>query len=82
MLYLFIVGLEMNGAKFRDHARATVGIAHAGIAVQFALGAALALWFYPLVSHRGVPFTTFAPFLGAGTPLPAARAVAESPDHG
>jgi Kef-type K+ transport system membrane component KefB len=64
VLYLFIIGLEMNGAQFRDHARATVAIAHAGIAVQFALGVALALLLYPLVSHRDVPFGSFALFLG------------------
>lgn len=64
VLYLFMVGLEMNAAQFRDHARATVFVAHAGIAIQFALGAALAAWLYPRVSHAGVPFGGFALFLG------------------
>jgi Kef-type K+ transport system membrane component KefB len=64
VLYLFLVGLEMNGAKFRSHARSTVVVAHAGIAVQFALGVVLALWLYPLVSPPGVPFAGFALFVG------------------
>src|SRR5207244_119757 len=62
VLYMFLVGLELNGAQFRDHARSTVAIAHAGIAIPFILAAGLGLWLYPLVAHRGVPFAGFALF--------------------
>lgn len=63
VLYMFLIGLEMNGAHFRDHARSTVAIAHAGIAIPFAFGAGVALWLYPHFSSRDVPFTGFALYL-------------------
>jgi Kef-type K+ transport system membrane component KefB len=71
ILYLFLVGLELNAARLRTEARATVVITHAGIAVPFVLGAALALWLYPTYSHAGVPFTSFALFLGAALAVTA-----------
>lgn len=71
ILYLFLVGLDLNAARLRTEARATVVITHAGIAVPFVLGAALALWLYPTYSHAGVPFTSFALFLGAALAVTA-----------
>src|SRR5207253_10990068 len=47
VLYMFLVGLELNGELLRRQAHAAVGIAHASIAVPFVLGAALALPLYP-----------------------------------
>jgi Kef-type K+ transport system membrane component KefB len=64
VLYMFLVGLELNGAKLKHHAHATVAISHASIVAPFVLGAVLALWLYPTLSHRGVPFTSFALFMG------------------
>lgn len=71
VLYMFLVGLELNAAKLTDHAHAAVAISHAGIVVPFVLGAALALGLYPVVSHAGVPFTSFALFLGASLAVTA-----------
>src|SRR5262245_36557072 len=71
ILYMFLVGLELNGELLRARAHATVAISHASIVVPFLLGAALALWFYPLLSHRGVPFTSFALFLGVALSVTA-----------
>ncbi|HET6575965.1 MAG TPA: cation:proton antiporter, partial [Fimbriiglobus sp.] len=71
ILYLFLVGLDLNAARLRNEARATVVITHAGIAVPFVLGASLALWLYPTYSHSGVPFTSFALFLGAALAVTA-----------
>lgn len=64
VLYLFLVGLDLNGGKFRSDARSTVAITHSAIAFQFILGLGLALWLYPILSDRSVPFTNFALFLG------------------
>ena len=65
ILYMFLVGLELNAARLKHHAHTTVAISHASIVVPFVLGAALALWLRPSLSHDGVPFTSFALFLGA-----------------
>jgi len=71
VLYMFLVGLELNGAKLRNRAHATVAISHASIVAPFVLGAALALWLYPNLSHRGVPFTSFALFMGVALSVTA-----------
>jgi len=68
---MFLVGLDLNGAKLRRRARSTVAISHASIAAPFVLGVALALWLYPILSHRGVPFTSFALFMGAALSVTA-----------
>ena len=71
VLYMFLVGLDLNGAKLRHQAHTTVAISHASIVAPFVLGAALALWLYPTLSHRGVPFTSFALFMGAAMAVTA-----------
>ncbi len=71
VLYMFLVGLELNGAKLRHQAHATVAISHASIVAPFVLGAALALWLYPILSHQGVPFTSFALFMGVALSVTA-----------
>jgi Kef-type K+ transport system membrane component KefB len=65
VLYIFLVGLELNAAKLRHHAQAAVAISHTSIVFPFVLGAGLALWLYPHLSHNKVPFTSFALFMGA-----------------
>jgi Kef-type K+ transport system membrane component KefB len=71
MLYMFLVGLELNPAGLRHQARAAVAISHASIVVPFTLGAALALGLYPALSHSGVPFTSFSLFLGMAMAITA-----------
>jgi Kef-type K+ transport system membrane component KefB len=71
VLSMFLGGLELNAARLRHHAHATVAISHASIVAPFVLGAALALWLYPLLSHRGVPFTSFALFMGVALSVTA-----------
>lgn len=63
ILYMFIVGLELNASLLRSRARLALTISHAGIAVPFVLGATLAVWLYPLLGSRDVPFTDFALFM-------------------
>jgi Kef-type K+ transport system membrane component KefB len=71
VLYMFLVGLELNVDRLRGHAQAAVTIAHASIVVPFVLGAALALWLYPTLAPAGVPFTSFALFLGIALAITA-----------
>lgn len=71
ILYMFLVGLELNAARLKHQARAAVVISHASIVVPFTLGAALSLGLYPVFSHAGVPFTSFALFLGMAMAITA-----------
>jgi Kef-type K+ transport system membrane component KefB len=71
ILYMFLVGLELNSSMLRERAGKTFAISHASIAVPFVLGAALALYLYPRLAEGGVPFTSFALFLGAALSVTA-----------
>ena len=51
--------------------QAAVAVSHASIVVPFVLGGALSLWLYPIYSHQGVPFTSFALFMGAAMAITA-----------
>jgi Kef-type K+ transport system membrane component KefB len=69
ILYMFLVGLELNPGVLR--ARTTVAISHASIVVPFLMGAALALFLYPRLSSSNVSFTSFALFVGVATSITA-----------
>jgi Kef-type K+ transport system membrane component KefB len=71
ILYMFIVGLELNAGVLRRQGHVTLAISHASIIVPFLLGATMALWIYPMMSHRGVPFTVFALFFGVSMSITA-----------
>src|SRR3989441_12408828 len=64
ILYMFLVGLELNADLVRRRAHATVATSHASIVAPFVLGSALALFLYPRLSTSDVPFTSFALFMG------------------
>jgi Kef-type K+ transport system membrane component KefB len=71
VLYMFLVGLELNAGLLRDRAHATVAISHASIVLPFLLGAGLALALYPRMSTSDVRFTSFALFLGVAMSITA-----------
>jgi Kef-type K+ transport system membrane component KefB len=71
ILYMFVVGLELNPALLKNRAHATVATSHASIVAPFFLGALLALPLYPLLSSDDVPFTSFALFLGVAMSITA-----------
>ncbi len=71
ILYMFIVGLELNAGILRKQGHVTLAISHASIAVPFLLGAVLALWLYPMLSSSDVPFTAFALFLAVSMSITA-----------
>lgn len=64
ILFMFLVGLELNTNQLRTRTHATVAISHASILVPFLLGTLLALWLYPQFATSGVSFTAFALFIG------------------
>jgi len=71
IIYMFLVGLELNPAVIRGQMRATVATALSSVAVPFALGAALALYLYPRLSTAAVPFAHFALFMGIALSITA-----------
>jgi Kef-type K+ transport system membrane component KefB len=71
VLYMFLVGLELDMSLIRRRTHTTVAISHASIVVPFLLGAGLALLLYPRVSSRDVPFTYFALFCGVAMSVTA-----------
>lgn len=71
VLYMFLVGLELNAAHLKHKAHSAVAISHASIVVPFALGTCLSLWLYPKLSSEVVPFVSFALFLGVAMSITA-----------
>jgi len=71
ILYMFLVGLELNAGLLRSRAHATIAISHTSILVPFLLGATLALWLYPQLASGDVPFTSFALFMGVAMSITA-----------
>ena len=71
MLYMFMVGLQLNASLLRSRAHATVAISHASIVAPFVLGSLLALFLYPRLSTSDVSFTSFALFMGVAMSITA-----------
>jgi Kef-type K+ transport system membrane component KefB len=71
ILYLFIVGLELNGKLLKDRLRITIATSHMSILIPFLLGALLALFLYPRLSNSDVSFTSFALFMGVAISITA-----------
>ena len=64
ILYMFLVGVELDPSLLRGRAHASVATSHASIVVPFLLGSAISLWLYPLYSTSDVRFVVFALFMG------------------
>jgi Kef-type K+ transport system membrane component KefB len=71
ILYMFIVGLQLNAGHLSSRAHATVAISHASIIAPFLLGSLLALFLYPRLSTSDVSFTSFALFMGVAMSITA-----------
>lgn len=50
VLYMFLVGLELDTELLQERTRAAIAISHASIVLPFLSGAAIALWLYPRYS--------------------------------
>ena len=71
IIYMFLIGLELNPAVIRGQVRATVATALASVAVPFVLGAVLAVYLYPRLSTAAVPFSHFSLFVGIALSITA-----------
>lgn len=64
ILYLFVVGLELDTARLGHQGLEAVAISTAGMVAPFLIGSSLALALYSRLAIADVPFTVFALFLG------------------
>ena len=71
LLYMFLVGLELDTSALRRSPHIVLAISHASILLPFLLGAVVALGIYPLLSSGEVPFTVFALFMGVSMSVTA-----------
>lgn len=71
LLYMFIVGLELNLKELRKSAHSTFIISHASILVPFVLGSAFAIYFFKEMATPGISFTNFALFFGVSMSVTA-----------
>src|SRR5262245_19069114 len=62
ILFMFVVGMEINAQQLREKARAAVVISHASIITPFFLGVSASLLIYHPFAPSNVPFTSFALF--------------------
>src|SRR5262249_32112257 len=71
VLYMFLVGLELDPGLLKSRGHAAVAISHASIILPFILGAALSLILFPRLRTNRVRFTSFALFLGVSMSVTA-----------
>lgn len=71
VLYMFLVGLELDPGLLRRRGHSAVAISHASIIAPFLLGAVLSLFLYPRLSSSEIRFTSFSLFLGVSMSVTA-----------
>ncbi len=71
ILYMFLVGLELNVSQLKSKAHASIAISHASILAPFLLGSGLAIWLHERLAPEGVPFTSFSLFMGVAMAITA-----------
>jgi Kef-type K+ transport system membrane component KefB/nucleotide-binding universal stress UspA family protein len=81
VLFMFLIGLELDPKLLRGRAHTSVLISHSSIIVPCLLGALLGLYLYPRLSSPEVPFGSFVLFMGVAMSITAfpvlARILAE-----
>jgi Kef-type K+ transport system membrane component KefB len=71
ILYMFLVGLELDPDALGGRLRTTVFISSAGTALPFAMGGALAWWLFPRFAPPDVPLSSFVLFIGVAMSITA-----------
>ena len=64
VLFMFLIGLELDLKMLRGRGRAALLISQAGIVVPFVLGALLAYGMHATLADAGVPIGSFMMFMG------------------
>ena len=85
ILFMFMVGMELDLKTLKNKAQDAVVISHASIIIPFALGMGLAYFIYLTFAPQGVQFLSFGLFLGIAMSITAfpvlARIVQERGIH-
>lgn len=71
VLFMFLVGLELDPKLLRGNGHAAVFTSHVSIIAPFFLGSLLALYLYPRLSDQSVGFVGFTLFIGAAMSVTA-----------
>ena len=71
ILFMFVVGMELDLKILRNQAKEAVVISHASIVFPFALGLGLAYFIYENFAPTGVQFTSFGLFIGIAMSITA-----------
>lgn len=71
ILYMFLVGLELDARQLWRGGGSALAISHAGMLLPFLLGAALSLLLYPRLASPAVSFSLFAMFVGTALSVTA-----------
>jgi len=71
VLFMFLIGLDLNVREIIRRSRESLIVSHASIAIPMFAGVALAFVFYRQFAMAGIPFSTFALFLGCAMSVTA-----------
>jgi K+:H+ antiporter len=71
ILFMFLVGTELDVARVREKVHTAVLVSHASIVLPFFLGTALSWWLYTSLAPAGISFLAFALFMGIAMSITA-----------
>lgn len=71
VLYMFLVGVELNPAYLRRSSNVVLAVSHSSIVLPFLLGCLLSLLLYPMFATSDVPFGVFVLFMGVSMSITA-----------
>jgi len=71
ILFMFVVGMELDLSVLKNKAKDAVVISHASIIIPFTLGLTLAYFIYEQFAPAGVAFSSFGLFMGIAMSITA-----------
>lgn len=71
MLFMFVIGMELDIDLIRKQAKEAVIISHASIIIPYTLGMTLALYMYKQFAPPNISFSSFALFMGIAMSITA-----------
>ncbi len=71
ILFMFVIGMELDTQMLRQKARAAILISHFSIVIPFILGLILSYFLYAEYAPEGIPFYAFALFTGIALSITA-----------
>ncbi|MES1181781.1 MAG: cation:proton antiporter [Flavobacterium sp.] len=71
MLFMFVIGMELDISLIRKQAQEAVIISHASIVIPYTLGMTLALYLFKQFAPPNISFSSFALFMGIAMSITA-----------